>query len=62
MRTEYKCVCDACGKVIELVNDENDVSMNAAKYQFCPTCYDLLNNFVVDLVTQPKKNTGSICR
>jgi len=40
MRTKYQCICDCCCKEIKKANDENDVSMNAAKYVLCPKCYE----------------------
>jgi len=56
MRIEYKCVCDRCGQGIIKVNDENDVSLNSMRYQFCPTCYDDLCAFLDGWIIHERTN------
>ena len=42
MRQDYWCICDKCKAQITTGNDENDVSFNGLKLQYCPNCYQEL--------------------
>lgn len=52
MRQQYRCVCDGCDQQIKSKNDENDVTMNTAKFVFCPGCYRdfvaMFDNFLIE--------------
>lgn len=49
MRQQYKCICDHCKKEIEKVNDENELKLNEATYQLCPSCFEVVCNLLYTL-------------
>ena len=46
MRIEYKCVCDRSGQGIIKARDENLVSLNTQRYEFCAPCYNDLSGTI----------------
>ena len=58
VRQEYKCTCDGCEKEIEKRNDENDVTLNAAKYVFCPRCFERISEFIIMRHEEAGKSTA----
>lgn len=44
-KLEEHC-CDSCKRVIEKVNDENDVMLNMEKYVYCQTCFDVIADYI----------------
>ncbi len=53
---ERTCTCDACGKTIEAPNDENEVKLNAARYDYCPSCYSDLCSYIETFINVANQN------